>query len=433
MKATLVSKESTEAKFTMEFTAEEFEQAVIDVYKKEKDKFQIDGFRKGKAPRSIIEKHYGESVFFEDAINNLFSLQYPIALDQLDLDVIDYPRAEFGELKKGEGFEVTVTVAVYPEFEVKDYKGVEIEEVSAEVTDEDVEKEIEEMAKRNSRMVEVDRAAQDGDTVLIDYEGWIGDEQFDGGTAERQPLKLGSGTFIPGFEEQLVGAVKDEEREVKVTFPEEYHAADLAGKEAIFKCKVHEIKELELPAIDDDFVKDVSEFDTLDELKADTREKLIASKKDQAENKMKNSVIEAVFNANDIDVPAPLVEQEIDSQIGQFDQQLRAQGMDLQTYMQYLGKNPDEFREEIREEAQKKVKTQMLVSAVADQEEVEISEEELDAEIAKMAQQYGMEKEKLVEMLGMQNVAMIRGDLKARKAVDIMYENAVKKPAADAE
>ena len=431
MKATLVSKESTEAKFTMEFTAEEFENAVIDVYKKEKDKFMIDGFRKGKAPRSIIEKHYGESVFFEDAINNLFSLQYPIALDQLELDVIDYPKAEFGELKKGEGFEVTVTVATYPEFEVKDYKGVEIEEVSAEVTDEDVEKEINEMAKRNSRMVEVDRPAQDGDTVLIDYEGWVGDVQFDGGTAERQPLKLGSGTFIPGFEEQLIGAVKDEQRDVKVTFPEEYHAEDLAGKEAVFKCKVHEIKEQELPAIDDDFVKDVSEFDTLDELKADTREKLAASKKDQAENSMKNSVIEAVFNANDIDVPAPLVEQEIDSQIGQFDQQLRAQGMDLQTYMQYLGKNPDEFRDDIREEARKKVKTQMLVSAVADQEEVEVSEDELNAEIEKMAQQYGMEKDKLVEMLGMQNLAMIRGDLKARKAVDIMYENAVKKPAAD--
>ena len=431
MKATLVSKESTEAKFTMEFTAEEFENAVIDVYKKEKDKFMIDGFRKGKAPRSIIEKHYGESVFFEDAINNLFSLQYPIALDQLELDVIDYPKAEFGELKKGEGFEVTVTVATYPEFEVKDYKGVEIEEVSAEVTDEDVDKEINEMAKRNSRMVEVDRPAQDGDTVLIDYEGWVGDVQFDGGTAERQPLKLGSGTFIPGFEEQLIGAVKDEQRDVKVTFPEEYHAEDLAGKEAVFKCKVHEIKEQELPAIDDDFVKDVSEFDTLDELKADTREKLAASKKDQAENSMKNSVIEAVFNANDIDVPATLVEQEIDSQIGQFDQQLRAQGMDLQTYMQYLGKNPDEFRDDIREEARKKVKTQMLVSAVADQEEVEVSEDELNAEIEKMAQQYGMEKDKLVEMLGMQNLAMIRGDLKARKAVDIMYENAVKKPAAD--
>ena len=431
MKATLVSKESNEAKFTMEFTAEEFENAVIDVYKKEKDKFMIDGFRKGKAPRSIIEKHYGESVFFEDAINNLFSLQYPIALDQLELDVIDYPKAEFGELKKGEGFEVTVTVATYPEFEVKDYKGVEIEEVSAEVTDEDVDKEINEMAKRNSRMVEVDRPAQDGDTVLIDYEGWVGDVQFDGGTAERQPLKLGSGTFIPGFEEQLIGASKDDDVEVKVTFPEEYHAEDLAGKEAVFKCKVHEIKEQELPAIDDDFVKDVSEFDTLDELKADTREKLAASKKDQAENSMKNSVIEAVFNANDIDVPAPLVEQEIDSQIGQFDQQLRAQGMDLQTYMQYLGKNPDEFRDDIREEARKKVKTQMLVSAVADQEEVEVSEDELNAEIEKMAQQYGMEKDKLVEMLGMQNLAMIRGDLKARKAVDIMYENAVKKPAAD--
>lgn len=427
MKATLLSKENTEAKFKMEFTAEEFENAVVNVYKKEKDKFQIDGFRKGKAPRSIIERHYGEGIFFEDAINNLFTLNYPLALDELDLDVIDYPRTEFGEIRKGEGFETTVTVAVYPELEIKDYKGVEIETVSAEVTDEDVENEIADMAKRNSRMVEVDRPAQDGDMVLIDYEGWVGDEQFEGGTAERQPLKLGSGTFIPGFEEQLIGAVKDEQRDVTVTFPEDYHAEELAGKEAVFKCKVHEIKEQELPQIDDDFVKDISEFDTLDELREDTRQKLEKSKAESAENRMKNAVIEAVFNANDIDVPAPLVEQEIDNQMSQFDQQLRAQGMDLTTYMKYLGKEPEEFREDIREEARKKVKTQMIVSAVAEQENFEVTEEEVSEELEKMAQQYGMEKDKLAEMIGAQNISMISGDIKVRKAVDFMYENAVKK------
>ena len=427
MKTTLLSKENTEAKFKMEFTPEEFEEAVVKVYKKEKGNFQIDGFRKGKAPRSIIEKRYGEGIFYEDAINDLFSLNYPLALDELDLDVIDYPRTEFGQIQKGENFDVTVTVAVYPELEIKDYKGVEIETVSAEVTDEDIEKEIADMAKRNSRMVEVDRPAQDGDMVLIDYEGWVGDEQFEGGTAERQPLKLGSGTFIPGFEEQLIGAVKDEQRDVKVTFPEDYHAEDLAGKEAVFKCKVHEIKEQELPEINDEFVKDVSEFDTLDELRADTREKLEKSKAEQAENSMKNSVIEAVFNANDFDVPDPLVEQEIDSQMGQFDQQLRAQGMDLETYMKYLDKNPSEFRDEIRDEARKKVKTQMIVTAVAEQEGFEASEEEISEELEKMAQQYGMEKDKLLSVIGPQNVSMIGGDIKVRKAVDFMYENAVKK------
>ena len=253
MKPTLISKENNEAKFTMEFTAEEFEAAIIKVYQSQKDKFMIDGFRKGKAPRSIIERKYGEGIFFEDAINNLFSMIYPLALDQLDVDAIDHPKADFSELKKGEGFTVTINVTCYPEFEVKDYKGVEIETVNADVTDEDVEKELQNKAKVNARMVEVDRPAENGDTVLIDYEGWVGDEKFEGGTAERQPLKLGSGTFIPGFEEQLVGASKGEDIDVKVTFPEEYHAEELAGKEAVFKCKVHEIKEEELPEIDDDY------------------------------------------------------------------------------------------------------------------------------------------------------------------------------------
>lgn len=427
MKATLISKENNEAKFTMEFTAEEFENAVISVYKVQKDKFSIDGFRKGKAPRSIIEKHYGEGIFFEDAINNLFSLNYPLALDELDLDVIDHPRSEFSQIKKGEGFTVTITVACYPEFEVKDYKGVEIETITNEVTDEDVENELKSRARKNSRMVTVDRPAKDGDTVLIDYEGWSEGVQFPGGTAERQPLKLGSGTFIPGFEDQLIGVSTGESKDVTVTFPEEYHSEDLAGKEAVFKCKVHEIKEEEIPEINDDFVKDISEFDTVDELKADIREGLEKAAVERAETQMKNSVLEKVYEANDIDIPDVMVESEIDNMIAEFDQQLRAQGMDIQTYFQYIGKDAAEFRNEIREDAYKKTKTRMIVTAVAEQEKFEASDEDVDAEIANMAQAYGLEADKIKEMLGAQNIAMIAGDIKVRKAVDFMYDNAVKK------
>ena len=425
MKSTFISKENNEAKFKMEFTAEEFENAVVKVYQKEKDKFEIDGFRKGKAHRSLIEKRYGEGIFFEDAINNLFSLNYPLALDELDIDVIDYPKTEFSQVKKGEGFDITVTVTCYPEFEVKDYTGVEIEKVSSEVTDEDVDKEIQNMAARNSRMVEVDRPAQDGDMVMIDYAGFVGDEQFEGGTAERQPLKLGSGTFIPGFEEQLIGASKGDDVEVKVTFPEEYHSEDLAGKDAIFKCKVHEVKEQEIPEIDDDFVKDVSEFDTLDELKASKKEELEKAAVVRAENQMKNSVIEKVFEANDIDVPEVMVNSEIDSMMSEFDQQLRAQGMDLNTYLQYAGQDPAAFRETLKEDAFKKTKTRMLVAKIVDQEDFQVSDDEVNEQIEKMAQQYGLEKDKLMEMIGAENVEAIRGDLKMSKAVDFMFEKAV--------
>ena len=427
MKSTLISKENNDAKFTMEFTPEEFENAIINVYKAQKDRCSVDGFRKGKAPRSIIEKKYGEGVFFEDAINNLFSANYPSALDELELNVIDSPRAEFSQIKKGEGFTVTITVECYPEIEVKDYKGVEIEAVSSEVTDEDVENELKARARRNSRMVTVDRPAKEGDTVLIDYEGWVGDQQFEGGTAERQPLKLGSGTFIPGFEEQLIGVSTGEDKDVKVTFPEDYHAEDLAGKEAVFKCKVHEVKEEEVPEINDEFVKDVSEFDTLDEYKADIRKELEKSKASRAENAMKNKVIEKVFEANDIDVPDVMVESEIDNMISEFDQQLRSQGLDLNTYMQYLGKDPKEMRDELKDEAFKKTKTRMIVSAVAEQEDFQVTEEEVNAELERMAKQYGLEVDKLREIIGEANLSMIEGDIKVRKAVDMMYDSAVKK------
>lgn len=427
MKATLISKENNEAKFSIEFTAEEFEDAIIKVYKTQKDKFTIDGFRKGKAPRSIIEKKYGEGIFFEDAINNLFSLNYPLALDELDLDVIDSPRAEFSELKKGEGFTVTITVACYPEVEVKDYKGVEIEKVNTEVTDEDVDEEIKSMSRKNSRMVTVDRPVKDGDMVLIDYEGWIGDEQFEGGTAERQPLKLGSGTFIPGFEEQLIGVSTGENKDVKVTFPEEYHVSDLAGKEAVFKCKVHEIKEEELPEINDEFVKDISEFDTLDELKADVKERLEKEAEAKDENAMRNNAIEKVYEANDIDVPDVMVNSEIDAMMSEFDQQLRSQGLDLESYYKYLGTDSGSFRESMKDEALRKVKTRMIITAVAEQEGFEASDEDVDKEIENMAKQYSLEADKVREMLGSQNINMISGDIKLRKAIDFIYDNAVKK------
>ena len=276
-------------------------------------------------------------------------------------------------------------------------------------------------------MVEVDRPAENGDTVLIDYEGWVGDEKFEGGTAERQPLKLGSGTFIPGFEEQLVGASKGEDRDVKVTFPEEYHAEELAGKEAVFKCKVHEIKEEELPEIDDDFVKDISDFDTLDEFKADLRSSLEKSAAAKAESQMKNSVIEKVFEANEIDIPDVMVESEIDSMMSEFDQQLRGQGMDLDTYFQYVGKTAEDFRKEVKEDAYKRVKTRMLISKIAEQENFEVSNDEINTELENMAKQYGLEADKLREMIGAENVGMIAGDIKIRKAVEFIYDNAVKK------
>ncbi len=425
MKATFISKEQNDVKFTMEFTSEEFEQAQIKAYKASKNKFMIDGFRKGKAPRGLIEKHYGEGIFFEDAVNDLFADAYPKALDELELDVIDRPRAEFGELKKGEGFTVTLTVAVYPDVEVKDYKGVEIERVSAEVTPEDLDQEMEKLQKRNSRMVLVERPAQNGDTVLLDYEGWADGVQFEGGTAERQPLKLGSETFIPGFEEQLIGVEPGGEKDVKVTFPEEYHSEDLAGKEAVFKCKVHEIKEEELPELNDDFAKDVSEYDTLEELKKSTEEDLKKAAAAKAENEMKNAVLEKVYEANDIDVPDVMVNDEVSNMMNEFDQQLRGQGLNLEQYFQYLDRKPGEFRAELRDDAYKKVKTRMLVSAVADKEEIKASKEDLDKEFELMAIQYKMDADKIREMLGTANLGFIENDIRARKAVDFMFEQAV--------
>lgn len=426
MKATLISKENNEAKLTMDFTADELEKAIVKAYQAGKDKYEIDGFRKGKAPRSIIERHYGENIFVDDAVNNLLNQEYPKAVTELELVVIDSPRIEFTDIEKGSDFTATVTVAVYPEFEVKDYKGVEIEKIDGECTDEDVDKEMKELQKRNARMVEVgDRTAENGDMVLIDYTGYIDGEEFDGGKSENFPLKLGSGSFIPGFEDQLVGTKKGENKDVVVKFPEDYHAENLAGKEATFKCVVHEIKVEELPELDDEFAKDTSEFDTLEELKNNTKEQLVKSKAAQAENKMKDNALGKVYEANDIDVPDAMVNDEISNMMNEFDQQLRSQGMDLEKYMEYMGKKVTDFRDEMKDDAFKRVKTRMIVGAIADVEELTATEEDVDKEFELLAIQYSIDKDKVKELIGPENIGYIERDIKLKKAVDLIYDNAV--------
>lgn len=424
MKATFISRDKNAVKFTMEFTAEEFEQAQIQVYQQAKNQFEIPGFRKGKAPRSIIEKHYGEGVFFEDAIDALFRQSYGNALADLDLEVIDSPAAEFSKIAKGEGFTVTITVECFPIVEVKNYKGVEVEKVEQEVKDEDVENELKAVQKRNARMILVERPAKEGDTVLFDYAGFVGDEQFEGGTAERQELVLGSGMFIPGFEEQLVGATPGEKRDVKVTFPEEYHAENLAGKEAVFHCLIHEIKEEQLPELDDEFAKDVSEYDTLEELKQANRERLESYAKMSAENQMKDAAIAKVVDANEVDAPAAMVEDEINRMIGELNQQLRYQGLTIDQYIQFTGKSMAEFREEIRPEAEKAVKTRIILMGIVEAEKIEVSAEELEDEINKMAAQYQMTAEQIKEMIGVENLTFLQKDLQVRKAIDFIYNNA---------
>ena len=425
MKATFISREKNDVKFTMEFTAEEFENAQIKVYQQAKDQFQIDGFRKGKAPRSIIEKHYGEGVFFEDAIDNLFREHYGKALTELELEVIDSPAAEFSKIAKGEGFTATITVACFPVVEVKDYKGVEIDKIEQEVKDEDVENEIKALQKRNARVILVERPAQEGDTVLLDYSGFVGEEQFEGGTAERQELKLGSGMFIPGFEEQLVGATPGEKRDVVVTFPEEYHAEDLAGKEAVFHCLVHEIKEEQLPELDDEFAKDVSEYDTLEELKKANRERLEAYAKAGSQSQMKDAALGKVVEANEVEIPRTMVEDEMDRMCQELDQQLRYQGMSLQQYLQFTGKDMAAFRDELRPDAERQVKTRIVLMGIVDAEKIEVSEDEMEEELKLMAAQYNMTADKIKEMIGAENLTFLKKDIQVKKAIDFIFDNAV--------
>jgi len=425
MKTTFVSKENNTVKFTMEFTAEEFDAAVVKAYQASKHQFMVDGFRKGKAPRSIIEKHYGEGIFFEDAINNLFSENYTAAIDELELEVIDSPAADFSEIGHGKPFTITLTVPVYPVVEVKDYLGVEVEQVKETVKEEDINKEIEMLQKRNSRMVVAERPVEEGDTVILDYAGFVGEDQFEGGTATEQELKIGSGMFIPGFEEQLIGAVAGEERDVVVTFPEEYHAPELAGKEAVFKCRVHEAKFEELPELDDEFAKDVSEYDTLEELKAASAERLQKYADAQSVSMAKDAIIEKVYEANKPEIPAVMVDDECARMLQELDQQLRYQGLSLDQYMEFMKKDAMSLREELAPEAEKKVGTRLVLMSIAEAEGVEATDEDVEEELKTMAMSYNMDIEEVRQAIGLQGMTFFKKDIQLKKVIDMLYDKAV--------
>lgn len=423
MKTNLLSKEKNVAKFTMEFTAEEFEQACIDAYKATKNQFSIDGFRKGKAPRSIIEKHYGEGVFFEEAVNQLFQQNYLNAVQELDLDIIDSPAAEFSEIGKGKPMTITITVPVYPVVEVKDYMGVEAEQEKAQVSDESVQAEIDNMLKRNARMITVDRESKKGDTLIFDFKGFVDGEQFEGGTAERHELKLGSGMFIPGFEEQLEGLKAGDSKNVEVKFPENY-TEELAGKDATFECLVHEVKGEEIPELDDEFVKDVSEFDTVDELKEDIKKRQLENAKNMVVSRAKDAVVEKVYENNPVDVPDVMVEDEITRMIQEIGQQLSYQGLTVENYLQYMGKDMSEMRNEFREDAAKKVGTRIVLMSIIDKENIQVSEEEMEAELAKIAEAYKKDVEEIKNMIGIENLTYFQKDVQITKVIDMLYDNA---------
>ena len=424
MKTTLISKDNNEAKLKMEFTAEEFDAATDKVFQKNRKDFQIPGFRKGKAPRGIIEKHYGEGLFFEDAINELFGTNYPKALADNNLDVIDNPKVDFGELGKGKPLTMDITVALSPVVDVKEYKGLKVDQVKETVTDEEVDKEIEALRKRNARNVVVEREAKGGDTVNFDYAGFIGEEQFQGGTAEKQDLKLGSGMFIPGFEEQVVGKKAGEDFDVNVTFPDDYGAKDLAGKDAVFHCKIHEVREEQLPEVNDDFAADVSEYDTLAELKEHTKEDLQKTKDETHKNDAQNALVDKLYKENEFDIPDVMVEDEITSSVNELDQQLKYQGMSIDMYLKYLGKDMDALRSEMKEDAHEKVAKRILLKSIADAENIEVSDDELQAELQRLADQYQMDVNKVKENIGESNMGMVKNDIKLKKAMELVYDNA---------
>ncbi len=424
MKATFISKEGNDAKFTMLFTADEFENAVVDSYKSNKDRFEIKGFRKGKAPRKIIENTYGEDIFYEDALNGLLQSSYPTALNELNLEVIAQPKLDLGEIKKGEDVEIVAVVACFPEVEAKDYFGIEVEKVEHEVTDEEVEKELERVQKAHSSVETVtDRKTEEGDTVVLDFDGSVDGVHFDGGKAENFELKLGSGQFIPGFEEQLVGKDVEEPVDVHVTFPEEYHAKDLAGKEALFECMIHEIKKEVLPEINDELASDVSEFETLEEYKNSIREKFQEEDNRSAENMMKNSMIMKLVELNDVDVPAVMIENEIDNMLREMEQNMAYQGFTMDQYMKLTGMDRNAIREQYRSDAKTRVASNILMKAIIKQENIEATEEEITKELEEFAKQYNQTAEDVRKMMG-DDIRYFEEDVKSRKAVDLLFEKA---------
>ena len=417
--------ETNKYELEIEISAEDFNKAIDEVFKTEGKKIAIPGFRKGKAPKAFVEKYYGESVFFEGAVDRLYRPALMDAVEAAGLEVISIGQADITEVSKENGVQMKVVVVVKPEITIEGYKGIEATKKKAEVTDEDVSAELVKVQDRNSRMVTVeDRAALTGDTAVIDFEGFCDGEAFEGGKGENFELALGSGQFIPGFEDQVVGHETGEEFEIAVKFPEEYQAENLKGKDATFKIKLHEIKRKELPVLDDEFAKDVSEFDTLDAYKESIREKLQSDREKSAEADVENQILEALIEKVEGEIPDEMYDNEVEESINSFAYRLQSQGLNLETYLKYTGMNTDALKEQFKPQAEKQVKLRLALEKIAANEGLEPTEEELNAEYEKLAKTYEMEVDKIKNIVA---EAQVKGDLQSQKAVEFVKENAAVK------
>lgn len=420
--------EKNMAKLTIEVPAEELEKALQNAYLKNRKQISVPGFRKGKVPRQMIEKMYGPEIFYDDAANALIPDAYAAAVDECELELVSRPAISIEKIAKGEPFVFTAEVAVKPEVTLGQYKGIEVEKEDISATEEEIQAALNKEQESNSRTITVeDRAVQDGDMTVIDFEGFADGTAFEGGKGTDYPLTIGSGAFIPGFEEQLIGAEIGKEVEVNVTFPEEYHAKDLAGKPAVFKCTVKEIKVKELPELDDEFAKDVSEFDTLEEYKADLKKKLEEKKAEEAKGRKEDAVIEKIIEGASMEIPDAMVETQAEQLVDDFAQRLQMQGMSMDQYMQYTGAGMEAMIERMKPQAVKRIQSRLVLEAVAAAEQIEIGEDEIEEEIGRMAEAYKMEVEKVKEILGESEKENMKDDLAIRKAIDLVTEAAVEK------
>ena len=420
--------EKNMAKLTIEVAAEDLEKAMQNAYQKAKGRISIPGFRKGKAPRKMIEQMYGKGVFLEDAANALIPEHYSKALAECDLEIVSQPTIDITQAEPGKAFIFTAEVAVKPEVTLGDYKGVEVPKTEITVTDEDVEAELKKEQEKNSRTINVeDRGAQLQDVVTIDFEGSVDGVPFDGGQATEYPLTLGSNTFIPGFEEQLVGAKVGDDVDVKVTFPEEYQAKELAGKEAIFKCAVKKIEAKELPELDDDFAKDVSEFDTLAEYKEHVKTNLEDKKADEAKRAKEDAAVDKAIENAQMDIPEAMLMTQCRQMLDDFSRRMQSQGLSMDQYFQFTGMTADKMMEDMKPQAIKRIETRLVLEAIAKAENIEITDEKVDEELAKMAESYKMEVEKLKEFMGENEKKQMKEDLAVQEAVTFLVENAVEK------
>ena len=414
---------ANEIKLEITVEAEKFENAMKKVYFQNAKYFNIPGFRKGKAPMNIVEKYYGEQIFYEDAFNDVATESYDEALKENKIEAVSKPEVDIKQMEKGKDLIYTVVVQTKPEVKLGKYKGIELKKVEHKVEDKDIEHELGHMQEHNSRLVSVeDRALENGDIATIDFEGFADGKAFEGGKAEGHELEIGSGSFIPGFEDQIIGMKIDEDREIKVTFPKEYFSKDLAGKEAMFKVKLHEIKKKELPELDDEFAKDVSEFDTLEELKSSIKERLETSAKQKEKYETEENAVKAVCEDVKVDIPAGMIEAEIDNTIRDFEQRLSYQGLNFEQYLKMLGKTEEEMRKEYEPQAIEAIKSRLVLEAIIKAEKIKATQKEIDAKMKEMAESYGKKVEELKEN---ENLAKyLKEGIETEKAIEFIVENA---------